>query len=92
MNRIYADDEKEMESIMAWFDRRITIAEHLKDPHLFIIYLSSFKRMWRESFDTMDNVPEAYKAKIRSQFAKLKELNSDNPTRSSTQTGEPIGM
>lgn len=54
MARLY--DEAEAASIIAWLDRRIDGAVL---SGAIRIHVGIFKRMWYESFGTLDNVPLA---------------------------------
>lgn len=70
--RLYEDEAEEMASIIAWLERRMEWASEETLP----LYVASFKKMWCESFDTLDNVPPEFKEKVMTRYRELKEAET----------------
>jgi hypothetical protein len=66
---MHDEDEKEAASIIAWTERRIDYQTDLGMVH---VYMNLFKKMWLESFGTLENVPVEFKSKIEKLILKLK--------------------
>jgi hypothetical protein len=67
--RLYDDDEIEAASIIAWTERRL---EH-SDSGMVRFYANEFKKMWLESFGSLENVPQEFKDKVETLYDELKE-------------------
>lgn len=70
MTRQYDDDAEEAASIIAWTERRLAVST---SAGMVAIYGREFKRMWRESFGTLDNVPQTFKDRVTAQFQSFKK-------------------
>lgn len=64
--RLYKDDAQEAESIIGWLERRLENCS----VEQFNPYIRKFEEMWKESFGTLDNVPEQFKSKVKQMYIK----------------------
>ncbi|MHA7962813.1 hypothetical protein ACX93W_01625 [Paenibacillus sp. CAU 1782] len=75
ISRMYEDDAREIASLTAWIERRLSVAGPFT--------LRYFVGMWRESFGTTDNMPAELRKKIDDRVSELKaeEAQSDGDAR-----------
>lgn len=67
--RVYENDEEEAASIIAWTERRL---EMCVSSSTVRAYIKLFKQMWKESFGSLDSVPQEFKDKVEKLHNELK--------------------
>lgn len=73
--RMYEDDETEANSIIAWTERRLLIANN---SYSIKLYVNLFKTMWIDSFGSLDSIPATFKVEVENRYNDFLEKEKAN--------------